>query len=64
MVLYMIVAWRIAWLMRRGRSRPHLGPKLMFKPDKWKATYILNKLKISTTPPMLDEMVRQPKEFG
>ncbi|MCW8177957.1 IS4 family transposase, partial [Verminephrobacter aporrectodeae] len=41
-VLYMVVAWRIARLMRLGRSCPQLDAQLMFEPDEWKAAYILN----------------------
>ncbi|CDS55102.1 Mobile element protein [Polaromonas sp. CG9_12] len=37
LVLYMVVAWRIARLMRLGRSCPDLNAQLMFEPDEWKA---------------------------
>ena len=33
LVLYMVVAWRIARLMRLGRSCPDLDAQLMFEPD-------------------------------
>ena len=64
LVLYMIVAWRIARLMRLGRSCPDLDAQLMFEPDEWKAAYILNKLKIPTTPPTLNEVVRLVARLG
>ena len=64
LVLYMIVAWRIARLMRLGRSCPDLDAQLMFEPDEWKAAYILNKLKIPTTAPTLNEVVRLVARLG
>ena len=54
LVLYMVVAWRIARLMRLGRSCPDLDAELMFEPDEWKATYILNKQKLPDKPPTLN----------
>ena len=33
LVLHMIVAWRIARLMRLGRNCPDLDAQLMFEPD-------------------------------
>ena len=33
LVLYMVVAWRIARLMRLGRSCPDLDAQLVFEPD-------------------------------
>ena len=35
LALYMIVAWRIARLMRLGRNCPDLDAQLMFEPDEW-----------------------------
>ena len=64
LVLYMIVAWRIARLMRLGRSCPDLDAQLMFEPDESKAAYILNKLKIPTTPPTLNEVTRLVARLG
>jgi hypothetical protein len=64
LVLYMIVAWRIARLMRLGRSCPDLDAQLMFESDEWTAAYILNKLKIPATPPTLNEVVRLVARLG
>lgn len=57
-VMYMIVAWRIARLMRLGRSCPDLDAVLMFEADEWKSAYILNKEKLPNNPPSLNEVVR------
>ena len=64
LVLYMIVAWRIARLMRLGRSCPDLDAQLMFEPDEWKAAYILNQQKIPSQPPTLNEVVRLVARLG
>ena len=56
LVLYMVVAWRIARLMRLGRSCQDLDAQLMFEPDDWKAAYILNKQKLPDMPPTLNEV--------
>lgn len=36
-MVYMVLAWRIARLMRLGRNCPQLDAQLMFEPDEWKA---------------------------
>ena len=64
LVLYMIVAWRIARLMRLGRSCPDLDAELMFEPDEWKAAYILNKQKLPDKPPTLNEVTRLVARLG
>ena len=64
LVLYMIVAWRIARLMRLGRSCPELDAKLMFEPDEWQAAYILNRQKLPDKPPTLNEVLRLVARLG
>jgi hypothetical protein len=64
LVLYMVVAWRIARLMRLGRSCPDLDAQLMFEPDEWQAAYILNKKKLPDKPPTLNEVVRLVARLG
>jgi hypothetical protein len=63
-VLYMVVAWRIARLMRLGRSCPQLDAELMFEPDEWKAAYILNRQKLPDKPPALNEVLRLVARLG
>lgn len=58
LALFMVVAWRIARLMRLGRSCPDLDAELLFERDEWQAAYILNKQKPPKTPPRLNEVVR------
>jgi IS4 transposase len=64
LVLYMVVAWRIARLMRLGRSCPDLDAQLMFEPDEWKAAFILNQKRPPDTPPTLNEVVRLVARLG
>ena len=64
LVLSMVVAWRIARLMRLGRSCPDLDAQLMFEPDEWHAAYILNQQKLPDKPPTLNEAVRLVARLG
>jgi len=43
LALYLVVAWRIAHLMRKGRTCPDLDAKLFFDPDEIQVAYLLNK---------------------
>lgn len=43
LALFMVVSWRIAHLMRTGRTCPDLPAELMFDDDEIKAAYVLNK---------------------
>ena len=57
LVLYTVGAWRIARLMRLGRSCPDVDAQLMFEPDEWQVAYILKKQKLPDKPPTLSEVV-------
>jgi len=41
--LYIIVAWRIMFLMRLGRTCPDLPADLVFDPLEWKLSFRLGK---------------------
>ncbi len=58
LALFMVVAWRIARLMRLGRTCPDLDASLLFDRDEWKAAFILDKKKPPETAPTLNEMIR------
>lgn len=64
LVLYMVVAWRIARLMRLGRACPDLNAQLMFEPDEWQAAFILNKKRPPDQAPTLNEVVRLVAQLG
>ncbi|AWB32640.1 hypothetical protein DBV39_01740 [Orrella marina] len=54
----MVVAWRIARLMRLDRTCPNLDAALLFEKDEWQAAYILNRKKVPKSPPKLNEVIR------
>ena len=58
LALYMVVAWRIAHLMRLGRTCPDLDADLFFDPDEIQAAYLLRD-KVPPAKPRLNEVLRQ-----
>jgi len=64
LALFMVVAWRIARLMRLGRTCPDLDAALLFERDEWKAAYILNRKKVPQPPPRLNQVVRLVAMLG
>ena len=64
LALFMVVAWRIARLMRLGRTCHDLDAALLFERDEWQAAYILNRKKVPKTPPRLNEVVRLVAMLG
>jgi len=64
LVLYLIVAWRIARLMRLGRTCPDMDASLLFDEDEWQAAYILNKKKLPEKAPTLNEVIRLVARLG
>lgn len=64
LALFMVVAWRIARLMRLGRTCPDLDAALLFEQDEWQAAYILNRKKVPKAPPRLNEVVRLVAMLG
>jgi hypothetical protein len=64
LALFMVVAWRIARLMRLGRTCPDLDAELLFDRDEWQAAFILSKKPVPKTPPRLNEVVRLVAKLG
>jgi hypothetical protein len=62
-VLYLIVACRIAHLVRTGSTCPDLNAKLFFDPDEIQAASLLNK-KRPPPNPTLNEVVRMIARAG
>lgn len=64
--LYMIVAWRVLYLMKLGRECPELSCDVVFEREEWQAIVALVKGReaIGGTPPSLREMVRMVAGFG
>jgi hypothetical protein len=58
LAVFMVVSWRIAYLMRLGRTYPDLPAELMFDEDEIKAAYVLNKRQPPQGKVKLNEVVR------
>jgi len=63
LALYLVVAWRIAYLMRMGRTCPDLDAKLFFDLDEIQAAYLLNK-QLAPPVPKLNEVLRMIARVG
>lgn len=63
LALYLVVAWRIAYLMRVGRTCPDLDARLFFDPDEIQAAYLLNKQQAPVAP-TLNDVVRMIARAG
>lgn len=64
LAIYMVIAWRINRLMRLGRTVPELDAGLVFEPDEWRAAFILNKKRVPTKMPTLNEVIRLIAKLG
>lgn len=62
--LYLVVAWRIARLMRLGRTCPDLPAELFFEPEEWKGAHLLLKKKVPKQPPTLNQVIRLIATLG
>jgi len=60
----MVVAWRIARLLRLGRQSPELPVELGFEAEEWKGAYILLKKPLPKTPPSLNTVLRLIARLG
>lgn len=50
--------------MRKGRTCPDLDARLFFDPDEIRGAHLLNKRKMSTSPPTLNEVLRLIAQVG
>ena len=64
LALFMVVAWRVTYLMRMGRTCPDLDATLFFEPDEIRGTYLLMKKPTPATPPRLNEVLRLIAQLG
>ena len=55
LAVYWIVAWRIAQLVRLGRSCPDLDVELLFELEEWQATCLLQKKSVPKKPLWLND---------
>lgn len=64
LAVYMVVAWRLARLVRLGRAHPEWSADTLFTEDEWKGAYILAKKKPPDQPPTLREVIRRIAMLG
>jgi len=64
LALFMVVAWRIAHLMRTGRTCPNLDAALFFDPDEIRGAFLLMKKKPPKRPPRINEVLRLIATLG
>ncbi|MEN3263090.1 IS4 family transposase [Sodalis endosymbiont of Spalangia cameroni] len=64
LALFMIVAWRIAYLMRMGRTCPELDAMLFFDSDETHGAYLLMNKPMPKGRPKLNEVLRLVAQLG
>jgi len=64
LALFLVVAWRIARLMRLGRNLPDLDAALLLEPEEWQAAYIRAKKPLPKQPPRLNAVLRLIARLG
>lgn len=64
LALFMGVAWRIAHLMRTGRTCPDLDAALFFDLDEIRGAFLLTKKKPPSRPPRIHEVLRLIATLG
>ena len=64
LALFLAVGWRMARLMRLGRTLPDLDAALLLEPDEWQAAYILAKKPLPKKAPRLNEVLRLIARLG
>ena len=64
LALFMVVSWRIAHLMRTGRTCPDLEAALFFDSDEIRGAYLLTKKKPPSQAPRINEVLRLIATLG
>lgn len=64
LAIYMVVAWRLAYMVRLGRTHPDLAASALFSELEWHAAYILDKKTPPADEPTLREVIRQIAKLG
>lgn len=63
--LFMIVAWRVMFLMKLGRECPNLPCTVVFEDQEWQSVYIvIKKSKPPNDAPPINEMIRMVARLG
>ena len=62
---YIIIAWRILYVVILGRHSPNVSCECIFSKEEWQTTYIITyKEKPPSTPPTLNAMIRMVAALG
>jgi hypothetical protein len=62
---YMIIAWRILFVVIMGRYCPEMSCECVFSKEEWQTTYVVShRKKPPATPPTLNEMTRMVAALG
>ena len=65
LVIYMIIAWRIFYLVTLGKSCPDLPCDVVFDKEEWATAWLISKReKPPEKPPKLGEIVQIIARFG
>ena len=64
LALYMIITWRVMYLMRLGRICPDLPADLVFDELEWKSSYLLGKQSLPIGIPCLNDVIRNLAQLG
>jgi len=64
LALFMIIAWRIGYLMRLGRACPEMDCEVVFDHEEWQAAWLVARKPLPKTPPTLNDAIRLIATFG
>ena len=64
LAFYLIVAWRIGYLMRLGRTCPDMDSEAVFDQEEWQAAWIVARKPLPDKPPTLNEVIHVIAGFG
>lgn len=65
LMLYLMIAWRVPFLMLMGRTCPDLPCEVVFDPEEWQTAYSVGKRQTPPPkPPSLGEMMALVAGFG
>jgi hypothetical protein len=64
LAVYLIVAWRVLYLLMRGRRDPEVSCAVAFEEDEWRAAYTVVKGAAPAEAPRLGEMIEVVAELG
>jgi hypothetical protein len=65
LALYMVVAWRVLYLIMLGRTMPEISCEAVLAPEEWKAVYLVTqKKRPPSRPPVLQEILVMIAQLG